>query len=385
MKSFGRLWGESRQFYLYILVIVAFVVLLDCMWICTDNDVSVTRSGVEQIVQNILSKDNGVSLLENHYLSLEDVGVEKGAEYGLFFLMLGVIGLLFAREIAFTDIRTLEFRCTWPIKNWVRELYDYVAMLAVIVFGVILQTVILLLIQMRYNSLIVDVLSEQGIISKAMDSMSVSNQYFLVGMAYYLIAVIVSYTWITLGMSLAKNPIVGIVLSVLVKFLLQIVWSGFGWLIAANLTSDVSSVEMAYYYNDFAYEVECIGDALLMYQEFFYGIDVPSGTIGGCGDTFTMKHWFVVQMILCVLLVVGIVICAKKKDLAKGKVIYFPILAYPLSVLVGFGVFAFCMDWFYLNSFEIIVSVILGIVTAIGTCILCHPFSKSKSICLEVK
>ncbi len=387
MKSFRRLWNESRRFYLCVLAIVAIFVFADCMWICIDNNVSLLKSEVVQVVQNVLSEENGAAMLENRYLSLEYTIIHNGAEFGLFLTMVGVIGLLFAREIAFTDIRTLEFRCTWPMKNWVREMYDYVAMLGAILFGVLLQTVILLFVQNRYNHLLVEVLAEQGITSKVTDAMVEGNQYLLIGMSYYLIAIVVSYTWISLGMSLAKNPIVGAIISVVVKVLLQLVWGSLGWTVIANLTSDAAPTQSAYYYNDLAYYIESIGDYLLIYEDFFYSVDVSSGTIGGYEETFTVTHWLVTQGIFWVLLMIGIVVCAKKKDLAKGKLLYFPVLGYPLGILVGLGVFVFCVDWFFYNTsiIGLLVVIILSVASSIGTCLLCHPFSKSQSVRLEVK
>lgn len=387
MKSFRCLWNESRRFYLVILAIVAVFVFIDCMWICIDNSVVLSKSEVVQMVQNILLEENGSYMLENRYLSLEYVISSKGAEFGLFLTMVGVIGLLIVREIAFTDIRTLEFRCTWPMKNWVRELYDYVAMLGVILFGVLLETVILLFVQSRYNHLLVEVLTEQGITSQVTDAMALGNQYLLMGMLFYLIAIVVSYTWISLGMSLAKNPIVGAFISVVVKVLLQLVWEILGWTMVANITSDVDATQPAYYYNDLADYIESVGDYLLTYQDFFYGVDIPSGTIGGCGETFTAAHWIIGQIVLWGLLVIGIVICAKKKDLAKGKLLYFPVLGYPLGILVGLGVFIFCVEWFFYEAslIELLVPIILGFASAIGIWLLCHPFSKSKTVRLEVK
>ncbi len=387
MKSFRRLWNESRRFYLCVLIIVAFFVFVDCMWICIDNDITLSKSEVVQMVQNALSKENGVAMLENRYLSLEYDIINKGAEFGLLLTMVGVFGLLLAREMAFTDIRTLEFRCTWPMKNWVRELYDYVAVLGAILFGVLLQTVILLFVQSRYNHLLVEVLAEQGITSQVTDAMAFGNQYLLMGMLYYFIAIVVSYTWISLGMNLAKNPIVGAFISVVVKVLLQLVWGSLAWMMVAGLTNDVDATQLAYYHNDFANYIESVGDYLLIYQEFFYGVDISSGTIGGCGETFTVTHWMIGQIVLWGLLVIGIVICAKKKDLAKGKLLYFPILSYPLGFLVGLGVFIICLDCFFYDTtlIGLLVAIILGFVSAIGVCLLCHPFSKSKTVRLEVK
>jgi len=388
MKGFRRLFEESRRFYLCLLAIIVVFILADCMLICHDREVSLTKSGMEQMVQTTLAEENGVSIVENQYLSLEDIAKERGTElFGLFVVMLGVMGMLFAREIAFTDVRTQEFRNTWPIKNWVRELYDYIAMLVVIVSGFVLETIILLLVQIRYNTLLVDVLAQQGITSKVTDEMSASNQYLLISMVCYIIAIVASYTWISLGMSLAKNPIAGALFSLVVRYILQLVWTCFAWSAVARLTSDVNSTQQIYYYNDFADLIEEIGCVLLIHQEFFYGVDVRSGIIGGCGDGFRVSHWMFAQVVICILLIVCLVISAKKKDLSKGKLLYFPVLGYPLGILVGLGAFLISWEWFWwdANGLEIAISFILGFGAAIGTCLLCQPFSRSKSLRLEVK
>ncbi len=388
MKGFRRLFEESRRFYLCLLAIIVVFILADCMLICHDREVSLTKSGMEQMVQTTLAEENGVSIVENQYLSLEDIAKERGTElFGLFVVMLGVMGMLFAREIAFTDVRTQEFRNTWPIKNWVRELYDYIAMLVVIVSGFVLETIILLLVQIRYNTLLVDVLAQQGITSKVTDVMSASNQYLLISMACYIIAIVASYTWISLGMSLAKNSIAGALISVVVKYTLQLVWTCFAWSVVARLTSDVNSTQQIYYYNDFADLIEEIGCVLLIHQEFFYGMDVRTGIIGGYGDGFRVSHWMFAQVVICILLIVCLVISAKKKDLSKGKLLYFPVLGYPLGILVGVGTFLISWEWFWwdANGLEVAISIVLGFGTAIGTCLLCQPFSKSKSLRLEVK
>lgn len=387
MKGFGRLFDESRRFYLYVLAIIAVFVLADCILICNDYRDSLTKSGMEKMVQKTLMEENGTVILENRYLSMENVVNDKGAQFGLSVVMLGIMALLFAREIVFSDVRTQEFRCTWPFKKWVRELYDYVAMLVAIVFGVLLQMAILLFVQNRYNNLLIEVLSEQGITSKVTDMMSASNLHSLTSMTCYLIAIVVSYTWISLGMSLAKNSIVGGFLSVVVKLFLQLVWSQFGWSVIALMTSDWKAMQSIYYTNDLANTIIDIGDLVLIYQEFFLAVDVGSGTISGYVESFTIAHWMVAQVVIWLLLVIGLIISANKKDLANGKLLYFPVLGYPLGVLVGLGVFLICCDWLWWDDPGIVslVALILGFLASIGTCLLCQSFSKSKSLRLEVK
>lgn len=386
MKSFGRLLAVSRRFYLCTLAIIVVFVLIDCMLLCNDREVCLTKSEVKQMVQTNLTEENGVYLVENHYLSFEDIAKERGTElFGLFVVMLGVMSLLFAREIAFADTRTQEFRCMWPIKNWVRELYDYVAMLLVIVLGLILEIVILLLIQIRYNGLVIEVLVEQGLTSKVTDMMATSNQHFLLGMACYLIAIVTSYTWISLGMSLAKNSIVGAIVSVIVKGLVQLVWDWFSWSVILDYTSSLDSTQLDYY-NVFANFVVDIGDCLLINGYFFDGMDVKNGSVYGLGNVFTVFHWMIAQALFCLLFIIGLIISAKRKDLAKGTMLYFPMLGYPLGLMVGIGVFVICYDWLYWSyDFEVIVSVVLSLSAAIGTFLLCRPVSKSKPLCLEVK
>lgn len=391
MKSFGRLLAVSRRFYLWVFAIVVMVVLADCAFICKDKDVYLTKSGVTQMVQTTLAEENGVSLVENHYLTLENIAAERGNGFELVMVMLGVMSLLFAREIAFTDGRTQEFRHTWPVKNWVRELYDYVAMLLVIVLGFVLETLILLLMQIRYNHLVINVSAEQGITSKVTDAMTASNHYFLLGMACYLIAIVTSYTWISLGMSLAKNSIVGAILSVVVKGLLPAIWMYLRivYEIVMYWTNGVPSAQPGYN-NELVDAVESLGYCLLTNGYFLFEMDVKTGnidSIGSIGNVFTVYHWMIVQAAVCMVLIICLVISARKKDLSKGKLLYFPLLRYPLGVMSGFGVFSFCCEWlcWWDYNFEVVLSLVLSLSAAVATILLCRPASKSKSVRLEVK
>lgn len=380
MNSFGRLLAVSRRFYLWVFAIVVMVVLADCAFICKYKDVYLTKSGVTQMVQTTLAEENGTSMVENHYLTLENVATESGSELGLITVVLGIMTLLFAREMAFTDVRTQEFRHTWPVKNWVRELYDYVAMLLVIVLGFVLETLILLLVQIRYNHLVIDVLAEQGITSKVTDMMLECNQHFLMSMAWFLLAMINSYTWISLGMSLAKNSIVGAILSVVVKGLVQLIWSFFRYNVVGCFA------QLGFWDEDFGWMVCEIGEYLLFDTLFFRHLDLNRGDVVNLGYGFTVFHWMFAQVAICVVLIICYIISARKKDLSKGKLLYFPSLGYPLGVLSGIGVLAFCVEWMcWDDDFGLVLSLVLSISVAVATILLCRPASKSKSVRLEVK
>ena len=380
MNSFGRLLAVSRRFYLWVFAIVVMVVLADCAFICKDKDVYFTKSGVTQMVQTTLAEENGASMVENHYLTLENVATQRGSELGLIVVVLGIMILLFAREIAFTDVRTQEFRHTWPVKNWVRELYDYVAMLLVVVLGFVLETLILLLVQIRYNHLVIDVLAEQGITSKVTDMMLECNQHFLMSMAWFLLAMINFYTWISLGMILAKNSIVGAILSVVVKGLVQLIWS----FLVYNVVECFA--QLGFWDEDFGWMVYEIGEYLLFDTLFFRHLDLNRGDVVNLGSGFTVFHWMFAQVAICVVLIICHIISARKKDLSKGKLLYFPSLGYPLGVLSGIGVFAFCVEWMcWDDDFGLVLSLVLSISAAVATVLLCRPASKSKSVRMEVK
>lgn len=384
MKSFGRLLAISRRFYLCVLAIVTIFVLMDCIYICNDCGISLTKTSVEQYVENTLTREDGESMLETRYINLASTVIDKGNNVslmGLWVTMAGIIVLLFVRAISFADDRTQEFRTTWPVKGWVREVYDYLALLGIIIFGIVLETVILYTVQVRYNDLFLNVLGEHGIVSRVTEFMSQSPQNLLVNMGYYLICLIAAYTWIYLGMSLAKNVLAGAAIALIVKGVLAFLCETFVWEIVTDVTMLVTAGndEMANYV---ANEVSDIGFSVVSGAGFFWLLDLNQSLDGGY-DTFTITHWIVIQLVLCVLMVAGIIISAKKKDLSKGKLLYFPILDYPLAFVTGIGFYAFLTEflcWDYS-----VISFIASAILAIVTYILIHPISRNNMQRLEVK
>lgn len=384
MKSFGRLFAISCRFYLCVVALVTVLVLVDCVYICNDRDVLLTRTGVEQYVEHTISEEDGISELENYYVDLAGAIMDKGGNasvMGLWLTIVGIIIVLLVREVSFSEDRTLEFRTTWPVKSWVREVYHYLAMLVVIVFGGVLEMGILWIAQLRHYDLMSEVLDKQGILSKSMELISQNNQRFITGMACYILCIVVTYTWIHLGMSLARNIVAGAVLALIMKGGLALLCDTVVWEVVSNVTMHITAGDegMA---NGMAYYVTDIGMNVLSNSEFFFNMDINQ-TIDGGVYVFTVTHWMIVQVVICLLLVIGIVISAKKKDLAKGRLFYFPMLDYPFAVIAGLILSVFFVDffWWCLPELGFIIAMILAVIIFA----LIHPFSKSKTQCLEVK
>ena len=119
---------------------------------------------------------------------------------------------------------------------------------------------------------------------------------------------------------------------------------------------------------------------------FFRHLDLNRGDVVNLGYGFTVFHWMFAQVAICVVFIICYIISARKKDLSKGKLLYFPSLGYPLGVLSGIGVFAFCVEWMcWDDDFGFVLSLVLSISAAVATVLLCRPASKSKSVRLEVK
>lgn len=384
MKSFGRLFAISRRFYLCVAALVTVLVLVDCAYICNDRGVLLTKTSVEQYVERTMAGEDGTSVLEDHYIDMASAIMDKGNNasiMGLWLTMAGVIIVLLIREVSFSENRTLEFRTTWPIKSWVREVYDYLAMVVVIVFGGVLEMGILWMAQLRHYDLLSEVLDKQGIHLKSLELITQNNQRFLTGMVCYILCIIVTYTWIYLGMSLTRNIVVGVVLALVMKIGLAILCDTLVWDIVSDVTMRTTA-DNENMVSDVANFVSDVGVNVLSNSAFFFNLDINQRLNSGA-IVFTVTHWMIVQLVICILLVIGIVISAKKKDLAKGKFLYFPILDYPFVVITGLILSVFFVEEFWLDVPEL--GFITAMILATIIFVLIHPFSKSKIQRLEVK
>ncbi|MBQ9983088.1 MAG: hypothetical protein IJP29_00710 [Lachnospiraceae bacterium] len=368
MKDCKKLWNVSRYFYLGVLLLATLVVLLDCVFICHDKDIHITRSGMERYVV----EQQSLGYLTPIFSDLEELPLDKGSNYdlnGMFVSVCGIVLILFAKELCYSDSRTREFRRVWPVRNWVRELYDYIMVLAIIVYSNVLQFVVLLLCQNRSNSLLLSVVTGQGVtITGEQAIWAQANEAFACNMLFYMMAMIINYTWIYLGMSVTKNPLLGAGLAIVVKSCV--------WWIGETLFYSLSMKELLdyflpnmYTFLNFNYQRKYGMTEIYMGEQFY---------------TVSWSQWFAITIGILAVAVIMIIVFAKYKDMAKGKIFYFVGLDILFAFVVGLGFFAFWLEWFDFLYYEL-VSLILSLVVVVVVSCLTHAFSASKRLKLEVK
>lgn len=400
MEGWKRLYAESKRFYFVLLILVSVCVLMDC-FITFGGYGAVDQAGVMH-TQEALGEVEPEVLFENTYLSFEEdllyrfTDIDGALLYGM--TLGGILILLALKQVAFSDERTREFRNMWPVKSWVRELYDYFSVLCLVLWGILLQLVVLLVIQNRYNSMLMEYIGVNRQNALVSSLMNAANEQVVLILLYYMFSVIIMYTWIYLGICLAKNPVVGAIGSGLVWIAIHWVCDGWIWRFAYD--------NAQYYVMDGV--VEC-GPWLYAYKILMTIQLVLSDTMAmdyydssrqcfqaGYGfleklEICSVETWLAWKLLLLVVLVCSIAFAAKKKELSCGKILYFPKLDYVVALFVGVTGGSIWMgtiisyDVERIVGYDLFTCLLIGAVSAVVTFLILHPRMSKEKQCLEVK
>lgn len=382
---------ESRRFYLVVMMLVLLATFLDTIFVCQERDVILSKSSMEHMVEQTILEENGIVTLQNQCISLQDVAVDKGCSATLmnhWVTLIGIALLLLVKEVAYADVRTQEFRLTWPVKKWMREIYDYFAMLVTIVLGLSVQTISLFVVQMRHNHLLLEVLQHNSITSNMQSVMQSANKELLLSMFCYTLVIVVAYTWMYLGMSVTKNALVGIILSVIVRLSIMYSLMTVVWNIVAGIVMNMTPDEY-WRIDDIASILSETPFLILSISDFFreYNSNLNTVIVTTMYDTvdysFTVGHWIVAQVVLLGLLIGGIILSARKKELSKGKLFFFPMLDLPFAMITGCGLFLSVVENLWWNVPVYSLPIMVGIMIVMY--VLIHPFARKHSQRLEVK
>ncbi len=391
MKNIRVLSMVSRKFYLGVFLLWVAVLLVDSIYICKDKELILTRTGMETYVEQTLQQENGQNVLKTQCVSLYTSIQDKGSNFclvGAFFTLFFVVVVLLLKEMAYSDERTREFQRTWPVKCWQRELYDYLMLFGIILGGFLLQTSGLLLAQIKHNHLFLDTLEQRGILYEAKTQMEAQYGEFLLTMCCYVVVLLVAYTWIYLGISVTKNVVLGVILSFVVRYAVYMFFNACAtYIIPMGEILNLVEGELMDRIMSCIYE---ISSSLLYISEFFgnYAPNINADIIsfywdGGEEFHFNLSHWMLFQIVFMLLLFVGIVLSAVRKEMTKGKIFYFSWLDYPFAILMGCSVFALSVDGFLWDLPEL--AAILAMTVTIVSFLFVHPDLLRKTKCLEVK
>lgn len=401
MDGIKRLFAESKRFYFVMFILVSVCILVDCF--ISFGGYGVVDYKVVTYVKESLGEVEPEELFQNTYISLESdlsyrfMDVEGALLYGSVYV--GILILLALKQFAFVDERTREFRSMWPVKSWVRELYDYGSVLLLIVWGILLQTAVLLIIQNRYNSILMDCIGvdrNNVLVASLIDA---ANEKVVLVLLYYMFSVVLMYTWIYLWTCLVKNPVVAVIGSVLVWSGIYCICDIWIWRFAEENASYYAFGEVAeykpwfYVYKLLATIQILLSDSRAMdyyvsdkkyFQMWHYGGE-ESVVIS------SVEGWLLMKVVLLALLVIGIVLAAKKKELSSGKLLYFPKLDYILALFAGVAGGSIWMEYIIpydverITGYDLFTCILVGVVSAVVTFLILHPRMLKEKQCLEVK
>ena len=400
MEGVKRLFAESKRFYLGVLILVLACSVIDCWYICQENLPKIqSESYIEESMENVAPE----TLFFQMKGSLGDVFANRLTEMDGFFVffvvMVGILVILALKGFPFVDERTREFRATWPVKGWVRELYDYVSVLVVVLTGFLFQFLVLLVVQMQHNNRLLESMGLDGKDAIISSMIETSNVTLVNNMLYYMFSVALLYTWIYFGMTLAKNPIVGVLGAFVLQISIFYVCDIWIWKIAQDAAYNymiygMNECEIWFYlykimmticcllFDSFA--GTCYNQTERCFEETYYFYDEK---LQFC----SLETWMLLKILFFVLFVFGIMWSGKKKKLEQGKVFYFTILDYIVALQAGIlggtiGVELFvAYDSTMATAQSVLASVLVGVGSMIIVFLILRPRTLKKQQRLEVK
>lgn len=379
MKGFQKFVKQSWRFYLIVLMIVLFLVICDSVYICRDEKIAFTGKSMEQQFTEEMNKveqekQNTAGL--PHGVYLYDIIEDKANSMNLLGFLETIVGIMIilgVRQYYFTDTRAAEFIGTLPVKKWSLVMYDYVSMLAVILIGGLVQTGILLGCQNRYNRAVVKFWEQRSAGVPEENMVSQSNDSLLLYMGIYFLFILLVYTWIYIGMTVTRNPIVGEVISLFLYGGSYIAVQFFAWTLFP-----VNNYGMGYDIDRY-YDIVDTIETLMLPSAFMENLSEVSGTVAGY-DTWMMLAAVGLAVLVGIVL---LIIVSDRRELSNGKLFYFSALNYLFPVLVGIILFAWLADDFLYDYAG--VALAIGILGTVVAYILVRPDSGKKSVQWEVK
>ncbi|MCM1159425.1 MAG: hypothetical protein NC300_11945 [Bacteroidales bacterium] len=361
MKNFRVLTKESGRFCLAALAVMLFLMLCDAVYILRDNRIALTGQKTDQMIRELIEKEQGqdtekILQTVGQGKSLEGVINDK-AEGGFLVILLGIMVMLGAKEFYYMDIRAQEYRRTLPVKTVYRVLYGYFSMLGILLVGLLAQGVILLICQNHYNRTVMNLLGSTAGVPENM--VSANGGRFLQYAGIYLLFIVLVYTWMYLGMTLTKNPIAGMAVSLYI-------WWG------CCMLEDEAA--------EYVILAETAESVTFYPAEFFWNLNMEEKMLA---DRYPLDSVIVLLVVSLLVMIALIALAGGEQELSGGKLFYFPVLDYPFAAFSGIVVFMVLVNSICYWCPKI--AVIAGLAATVFIWWLLHPQRGKKAECWEVK
>lgn len=374
MRGFTKMTKVTWRFYLVALIFMLLLTVADSIYVCKEDNSAYNgklfHHGMEKDSKEKFIEKTGGGL--NSGKDIAYIYCDKANWYEIFgypMMLFVLIVILLLKQCVFMDVRSAEFQRTFPVKQWIQVLHDYLSVLGIMVLSALLQLGIFVAYQTSYNMEMLKTAKAFSTVGGSEEIITQTNGHLLQFWGMYFLYIAMAYTFFYVGILLTKNPIMGAILSV-------IVLSGIDACLDIWIWNYVMPND-----KDFGYWIEHIDYANRIKDIVDY-IRYPQDAFSINAYTLMERNSQMTSIVACamvgiiVLFIILMIVLGKRRELSKGKLLYFPILDYPLCFLLGMSVFWWGVDFPYLLT---------GIAVAVISFLLIHPWPGGKRNVLEVK
>lgn len=393
MKDLKKIISISKKFYICVFSVLCIFVIFDCIDVIKYNNFLEYDSGIKYLVDKEINKYefdvqyqfdeyrmNGAKIFADRLCGL------AGTYSAYWYTLLGVLLILLLRNYTLTKTKNSVFSDTLSDNKVAWELHDFFATVMCFLGAYLIQTVIMIKTQTKNNMMVADYFGEHLNSSYVTEVIESSNRTLIFTMLYYLMTIIMFYTWVYLWMKLSKNPLIGVGIALFIyksiNYVLTIVITRMEavW----EVITSKSYTEMPQEFRQKLVNAVSL-KSLLVDGEARYHYDENSKKIIFF-DTMkflSVNKWIMIKIIFMIVMLLIIVLVAKKRELTKGKLLCFSILDYVLAGHVGVVIYFFAME--HLVPYETMtrtsgmnISVLIGIIAAVIIFLLIHPIKVRK-------
>lgn len=389
MSDYRKLSKVTSNIYFVMFGVSLLFMLINTAFILRDYGIISTGGNIAARITAEINKvylEGGVYDVPKTGLDLSSVFIDKynvaspGYSFGFVLTMIGIFVMLFVRELSFMDIRTREFEHTFPVKRLSLVIHEYLSFFVIILSVTLTQGILLTLFQNHYNSVWSRLLRNE--VGTEFINIPMGNLWTMV--IIYSVILLIAYTWMFLGMTLAKNSVAFGVISIITFFAARYAFEPVADTVMSLILGRSPGIDPnGVPYDKLAFVAwekkrdmldgiyECICDIFLPGQNNFTSIELKGFFDGNIGDVFgyslessfklSLFAYLVIYLAILTLLILILVMTVRNRKLSKGKIFYFRWTDVIFAIACGIMWYSFVYNWLWIYeySFNILISAIV--------------------------
>ena len=388
MSGFSKMNRVTWKFYLAALLLLLLLTGADSFYVCVEDNSQyegrLFAYGMEdESADTFLEKNSGLLESGKCLFEIYNDKVIDFQIFGYYPMILVLLLIMLCRQYVYMDRSSAEFQRTVPVKQWVQAFHEYFSIMGRLVLSALLQLGIFIAYQTSYNREMLHAAKAFSLATGPAEMVSKANGELFCYWGVYFMYIAMAFTWMYFGTFLAKHPVVGVAGSLVVHSCLRYgieFWTY--WLFDFPMGGimysimDILNLDHKDYFISHGYDT--VLEGLVSPQNTFsFSGEISSET----GEVLPVIVCVMLAMILGIILIMGLL--SGKRDLSKGKFLYFPWMDYVFSIVFGFFAFFILNEYAMLNNeyVQILIPVIIGVVFFL----LIHPWSTGERKVLEVK